>query len=278
MANTITLRKNYSEALDEVYKLSSLTAVLDGDNTLVRAGANANEILVPKMSMSGLADYDRNAGFTSGNVTFEYETKECEYDRGRMFTVDAEDEEESLGAFSKLSAEFVRTKVVPELDAYRIGAYANAAGTAVTGTLTTGKAALDAVSTAKRKIIDSEANIATCYLFITADLRGMIDDLDTTASRRAMEDWAGIVVVPTARMFKTVKLGADGFTGTQAINFLAADKAAVMQFQKHTVSKIVTPDNNPDADAWKFGYRTVGIAEAYDNKKLGIYAHTVAAA
>lgn len=38
------------------------------------------------------------------------------------------------------------------------------------------------------------------------------------------------------------------------------------------------PDNNPDADAWKFGYRTVGIAEAYDNKKLGIYAHTVAAA
>ncbi len=30
MANTIALRKQYSTLLDEVYKLSSLTAVLDG--------------------------------------------------------------------------------------------------------------------------------------------------------------------------------------------------------------------------------------------------------
>lgn len=45
---------------------------------------------------------------------------------------------------------------------------------------------------------------------------------------------------------------------------------------KHTVSKIITPDQNQDADAWKFGYRTVGIVEAYDNKKDGIYVHTVA--
>ena len=35
MANTITLRKAYSTMLDEVYKLASLTAVLDGPNELV---------------------------------------------------------------------------------------------------------------------------------------------------------------------------------------------------------------------------------------------------
>mgnify|MGYP000687729169 FL=1 len=54
MANTIALRKAYSTMLDEVYKLASLTAVLDGPNELVREGANANEILIPKMSMQGL--------------------------------------------------------------------------------------------------------------------------------------------------------------------------------------------------------------------------------
>ena len=48
MANTIALRKQYSTLLDEVYKLSSLTAVLDGPNELVKEGANANEILIPK--------------------------------------------------------------------------------------------------------------------------------------------------------------------------------------------------------------------------------------
>ena len=39
MANTIALRKAYSTMLDEVYKLASLTAVLDGPNELVKEGA-----------------------------------------------------------------------------------------------------------------------------------------------------------------------------------------------------------------------------------------------
>ena len=51
MPNTIALRKAYSTMLDEVYKLASLTAVLDGPNELVREGANANEILIPKMTI-----------------------------------------------------------------------------------------------------------------------------------------------------------------------------------------------------------------------------------
>ena len=53
------------------------------------------------------------------------------------------------------------------------------------------------------------------------------------------------------------------------------DKNSAIQFQKHTVSKIISPDQNQTADAWKFGYRTVGIAECKDNKKAGIYVHTV---
>ena len=38
MANTIALRKQYSTLLDEIYKLASLTAVLDGPNELVKEG------------------------------------------------------------------------------------------------------------------------------------------------------------------------------------------------------------------------------------------------
>ena len=52
MPNVIALRKTYSTLLDEAYKLASLTAVLDGPNDLAQEGANANEILIPKMSMS----------------------------------------------------------------------------------------------------------------------------------------------------------------------------------------------------------------------------------
>lgn len=285
MANTIALRKFYSEALDEVYKKASLTSVLDGDNSLVREGANAHEILIPKMSMDGLANYGRNTGYVNGSVSFEYETKTIAYDRGRMFSVDALDEAEATPVFSALSAEFVRTQVVPELDAYRLGAYASATGVGGTAAnLTTGANAIAAVMAAKSAIKDAEADLSTVYLFIKSAIKDMIDDLDTTKSRAALEGWAGIIEVPSARFFKTITLKngtsegqtAGGFSGATALNFIAIDKKAVVQFQKHTVNKIITPDENQDADAWKFGYRTAGIAEVRDNKVSGIYAHTVA--
>jgi len=285
MANTIALRKEYSTMLDEVYKLASLTAVLDGPNELVREGANANEILIPKMTMSGLADYSRQTGYVAGDVTLEYETKKCTYDRGRMFTVDAMDNIETAGvAFGRLSSEFLRTQVVPELDAWRLASYVGyaPAGNKVAAAIADGKAGIAAIRAGKTAIKNAEAKTETCYLFISALLKGLIDDLDTTASKKAMEDWAGVIEVPEGRFFDKVTLtpsGSGGFTttGGKGINFLIVDKNAVIKNQKHTVSKIITPEQNQDADAWKFGYRTVGIAEAKDNKKVAIYAHTVAA-
>lgn len=283
MANTIALRKAYSTALDEVYKLVSLTAVLDGPNELVKEGANANEILIPKMSMQGLANYNKQTGYVPGDVTLEYETKKCSYDRGRMFTIDAMDNIESAGiAFGRLSGEFLRTKVVPELDAYRLAAYASIPGvTTVAANLTDGKAALAALRAAKGKIENAEANVSTCYLFINPTVLGMIEDLDTTASKKAIEGFASVIKVPEGRFYSKIDLtasGAGGYaknTAGKNLNFLIVDKQAVIQYQKHTVPKIIDSEANQDADAWKFAYRTVGIAEHYDNKKDGIYVHTV---
>nr|WP_289096265.1 hypothetical protein [uncultured Dorea sp.] len=281
MANTIALRKTYSTLLDEAYKLASITAMLDGPNELVQEGANANEILIPKMTMSGLADYNKQTGYVAGDVTLDYETKKCDYDRGRMFTVDAMDNIESAGiAFGRLSGEFLRTQVVPELDTWRLAKYAGyASGNNVaTGAIADGKAGIAAIRAGKTAIKNAEAKTETCYLFISATLKGMIDDLDTTASKKVMEDWAGVIEVPASRFFDKVtltKTGAGGFatTGGKAIDFLIVDKNAAIQYQKHTVSKIITPEQNQTADAWKFGYRTVGIAEAQDNKKVAIYVH-----
>lgn len=284
MPNTIKLRKQYSTLLDEIYKLASLTAVLDGPNELVREGANANEILIPKMSMQGLANYNKQTGYEAGGITLDYETKKCTYDRGRMFAIDAVDNIETASvAFGRLSSEFLRTKVVPELDAYRLSSYASIDGvTTVAAALENGKAALAALRAAKSKIENAEANLATCYLFINPTVYGMIEDLDTTASKKAIEGFAGIVKVPEGRFYSKIDLNANGEGGFKkneagkAINFLIIDKQTAIQFQKHTVSKIITPEANQDADAWKYGYRTVGIAEAYDNKKDGIYVHTAA--
>lgn len=189
---------------------------------------------------------------------------------------------ESAGiAFGRLAGEFLRTKVVPEIDAYRLSAYAQIPEvTTVQSDLADGKAALAAIRAARGEIENSEANLATCYLFINPTLAGMIEDLDTTASRKA---WKVCCTekVPQGRFYNKITLTAKqkgGFTkasGALNMNFLIVDKNSAIQFQKHTVSKIISPDQNQAADAWKFGYRTVGIAECKDNKKAGIYVHTV---
>ena len=112
MANNIALAKTFVLILDEIYKLASLTSKLDGAAELARQGANANELIVPMLSMQGLGDYSRNDGYVKGDVTMTNETIKCNYDRGRKFYVDALDNEETAKlAFSRLSGEFIRTKV-----------------------------------------------------------------------------------------------------------------------------------------------------------------------
>ena len=119
MANAITKFKKYVTLLDEVYKNASLTSVLDSDATLAREGANANEIIIPKISMDGLGNYSRNSGYVSGDVTLTNETVAFNYERGRMFSVDAMDNEETAGvAYGRLAGEFIRGKVAPEGDAF----------------------------------------------------------------------------------------------------------------------------------------------------------------
>ena len=95
MANSIALAKKYVSLLDEVYKEAALTADLESDASLARAGANTNEIIIPKLDMDGLGDYDRNSGYTKGDASLTWETVKFNYERGRLFTVDTMDDEET---------------------------------------------------------------------------------------------------------------------------------------------------------------------------------------
>lgn len=289
MANNIQLFKKYIALLDEVYKLSSKTSILDGDASLVQAGRNTNEIIIPKMSLDGLANYSRNSGYVKGDVTLTYETVKFNYDRGRKFVIDAMDDEETAGiAFGKLSSEFIRTKVVPEMDAFRFATYASLAGIgSATGTLADGAAVIAALRVAANKMDEDEVPAEQRVLFITPTLRGMIDDLDTSKSKEVLSKFSSIVEVPQSRFNTQIRLN-DGTTGGQEdggfvttgndINFMVIHTPAILQYPKHTVNKIITPEANQDSDGWMFFYRAYGLADAYENKVAGIYVHSKAGA
>lgn len=286
MANSIALSKVYTNLLDEVYQQAALTAVLESDASLARAGANANEIVIPKLSMDGLADYSRNSGYVDGDVSLVWETTKFNYERGRAFTVDDMDNEESQNiAFGRLAGEFIRTKVVPELDAFRFATYAatTGAGTA-TGTLSTGVEVIAALRTAISAMDEAEVPMEQRYLFITPTLYGLIQDMDSTKSREVLNRFAGVVQVPQTRFYSAIEL-LDGKTGGEEkggykkasgaaeLNFEIIHKPATLQFTKHAVPKIIAPAQNPDADAWKYGYRNYGLCDTYENKAAGIYVH-----
>lgn len=288
MANNITLFKKYINLLDEVYKNAAVTSVLDGDASLAQQGANTNEIVIPKLSMDGLANYSRNGGYVGGSVTLTNETVTFNYDRGRKFTVDAMDNEETAGlAFGKLSSEFLRTRVAPEMDAFRFATYAGISGiskVSAGATLADGAAVISALRGATTQMDEDEVPMEGRILFITPTLKGLVEDMDTTKSREVMGRFSQLILVPQTRFYTAIDLKDGTTSGEEAggfakatdgkdINFMVIHKPALLQYTKHTVNKIITPEANQESDGWMFFYRAYGLADAYENKAAGIYLH-----
>lgn len=93
MANSIDFAKNYTGILYEVYQRAAVSRCLDSGGRMVRAGRNAKEILISKISVAGLGDYTRNVGYKTGSITYEYETHSFGYDRAIRLFADVMDVE-----------------------------------------------------------------------------------------------------------------------------------------------------------------------------------------
>ena len=332
MPNSIALAKGYTNVIDEVYKAASTSDVLTSDQGLARPGANAKEIIVPKVTVDGLGDYSRSSGYVTGSVTLEWETKTFEYDRGTKIVVDAMDAEETAGAdaFVAAGAELQRTQVAPEGDAYTFAKICSKPGIGKVQSGTTYSTAADvlaAIVAAMTAMDEAEVPAESRYLFITPTLKRMIDSMgeyQATVSKEIMAAFAGVIEVPQTRFYTAITLksgGEDGFGYAKAvaeyvettdaayvsgktyytkngstytaasisafangttyyelkqaagldINFLIVEKSAVIKFDKHVPSRVFSPDELENMDAYMQKYRKYGIVDVFDNKVAGIY-------
>ena len=133
MPNSIAFAQNYTGILDEVYQRAAVSTVLNFGRRMVRAGHNAKEILIPKISVTGLGDYTRNVGYKTGSITYEYETHSFGYDRAIRLFADVMDVEEAgvNDCFVEVGAELQRTQVAPEADAFTFAQIAGHTGVTV---------------------------------------------------------------------------------------------------------------------------------------------------
>ena len=286
--NSIELFKKHGpELLDKIYKSSSTTSEFDMNGSLVQAGKNANEIIVPVLEMDGLGDFDRNSGYVDGDVSLTNETKKFNYERGRKLKTDAIDNEETGGVIlGNLSAEFLRTKVIPEVDAVRYSTYAAIPGISKVEagvTYTKAEEIYAAIAAAWDKMTNDEVPEEDRHLRITSTLLGYIRDMDTTKSRDLLNKFKSIKVVPQSRFLTEIELltGKDadgerkgGYKATdnsKDINFMIIHKPALLQYTKHNKMKVFTPDQDQEGDNYKWLYRIYGLNEYYANKVAGIF-------
>lgn len=287
MPNTIALAKNYTSLLDEVYRAASVTSDLIGDPAMTKAGANANEIIYPEITVTGLGDYDRNSGYTTGAVDLKWKTAAFNYDRGTKISVDVMDNEESRNlAFGMAGATLMREKIAPEADAFTFATIAALDNISKgTGTISNAEQFLDALLTAWSKMDEDEVPQEQRMLYTTSGLLNSVISLDNNKSREILTKFAIKKVVPQARFYTAIDLLDGKSPGEEAghykkavsasdIDFMIIHKPAMIKFDKHVASNIIPASANQNADADFIKYRKYGMVDAYANKRAGIYMHT----
>ena len=208
------------------------------------------------------------------------------------------DNDETLGmAFGTLAGEFIRTQVVPEVDAFRFATYATAAGTTVSADITVGTTDIPSlISNAEETMGDAEVPEEGRILFVSEKC---YNALKAKITRYVQNDVRGVntivesyddmrvVKVPKGR-FNTAITELDGtsvgetdggFTvGGYGINFMIVHPSAVVQTVKHVIPRIFSPEVNQQADAWKMDYRIYHGAWVEANKSKAIYCHKASTA
>ena len=294
VANSIALATKFAPLLDEVYKKQSLSAVLDTANERVQF-IGAQTVKIFKVDVDGLGNYSRNAGFVPGSSDGTWETLTIEKDRGRSFSIDVMDNDETLGmAMASTLGEFERVQVVPEVDAYRFAKYAANAGTTVTATLSGSDNIADLIQAGEAALDDKEVPYEGRILFVNPyiyaylkqDITRYTENGDPNVNGEVeMYDGMRVIRVPSGRFNTQVTLAAPttnssagGYSATGVdINFMIIHPSAVLQVVKHQIPRVFSPEVNQEADAWKINYRIYHDCWVLANKTYGIYVHKKAA-
>lgn len=167
---------------------------------MVRAGHNAKEILIPKISVTGLGNYTRNVGYKTGAITYEFETKTFNYDRGIRLFADVMDVEEAgvNDCFVEAGAELQRTQVAPEANAFTFAQIAGHTGVTVESESYASADAediLEDLRTVTSAMDEKQVTLGSRILFITPTLKGVLDDFsyaNPNRSNRVLERFTRI--------------------------------------------------------------------------------------
>jgi hypothetical protein len=310
--NTLAYAQIFQKELDKEATAAALTGWMEGNSGQVKYNGG-NEVKIPKMSLSGLGDYDRDNGYAQGSVTLAYETRSMTQDRGRGFQLDAMDVDETnfVATAGAVMGAFQRMHVVPEIAAYRLSKLATEAITkntaATTGLVETGYT--PAAATALAKLKGAIAKIRdygfsgqlVCHmtsefkvqleLALAAQLRDITWNRNGIDTQVPALDGVPLIETPQNRMYTAITL-YDGVTeggsgaadqrpggyvkGSSAkdINFIVMAQSTPIAVSKQDIMRIFDPQTYQKANAWYMDYRRYHDMWVKDNQILSIAVNT----
>ena len=281
--NSLETAKRYTSELDKVLMQKSAVGFM-ADNAFRAKFVGAQTVIIPDVDFVGLTDYKRDEGFTRGAVTVSNTSYTLSKDRQRSFQIDREDLDETgvANLAGQVLGEFVRTKVVPEVDAYVLSKLFGLAASTTFDEIENFKANNTkeyADATAYADLVDT-INAVYGEAGYDSELVAFVDSIlysklmtSTEISRQlVVSDFkqgeinlkvkslngVAIIPVPDNRMKTDYTFSDNGFVPTdeaKSIRALVMPKKAASLVKKSETMRIFTPDKNLDADAYKFDYR-----------------------
>ena len=287
--NSLEFQSKLTGELDKALVQEAQTSFF-ADNALRSKFVGARTVLIPDVDMEGLGNYDRDDGFVTGALTVSSESYTMAMDRGRSFQLDREDNDETgiANLAGQVMGEFVRTRVVPELDAYVLSKLATLATTksqTVTGTVASQIYKMITEAINKVQAVAGYSEPLVCFVDSTV-WGALMNTTEVTRQINVGEFKKGSVntkvkylndvpIIPvsddrmkTAYTFydgvtdDSGSSGADqtvgGFvpaTGAKKIGILVLPRRAASLVKKSERIRTFTPEQNQKADAYLFQYR-----------------------
>jgi hypothetical protein len=266
----------YSGELDRVFEAKSATAFF-ADNALRTRFVGAKTVIIPDVEFEGLVGYDRAGGFKSGAVTVQNTPYTMSMDRARSLQIDREDMDEAgiASLAGKILGEYVRTKVIPECDAYvlsKLGGIAKAKGNLVAGdmafpyeTFVNLVNEVQSVAGYDEELVCFIDSAAYAALMASDEITRMItvSDFKQGEVNLRVKSINGVALIPVVgERMKTAYTFSDSAAGgfkpaedAGEIFMLVLPKSAAHLVKKTEKMRIFTPEQNTSADAYKFDYR-----------------------
>lgn len=291
-ANVLSYAEIFQAGLDLQFMQESTTAWMEANASQVRYNGG-NKIQIPKVSVEGLGNYSRNSGFPDGAATISWEERTLTQDRGKEFNLDSQDYDETnfVAGAGTLMGEFQRTKVVPEVDAYRYsqifqlanqrlktGAYTPAVAT-VYSQIKADVSAIQDVIGENEPLVIAISHAAALILDKSTEIEKhiRIDEFQngTLKTKTKYLDDIPMFRVPSTRLKSAFTFSAtNGFVASATamnINWIIAARSAIIAVVKTDKVRVFTPDTNQDMDAWKIQYRKYHDLWIKDNAFDAIY-------